>query len=185
MERDGQCLVSFATNMLTRCQALVEPLSVAWHALEQADIKPGDDVLIMGAGPIGLAVIQCLKARQMDGQIIVVELSAKRKEIARQCGASTVIDPREEDVVSRCRSLCDGQGPAVALECAGVPASINTACRAVRTKGLIVNVALWDEPVPIDLMPIVFGEKRMAAGEKRSKLPKPSAASCWHLTDLL
>ncbi|KAK8093031.1 hypothetical protein PG999_014618 [Apiospora kogelbergensis] len=117
----------------------------------------------MGAGPIGLAVIQCLKARQMDGQIIVVELSAKRKEIARQCGASTVIDPREEDVVSRCRSLCDGQGPAVALECAGVPASINTACRAVRTKGLIVNVALWDEPVPIDLMPIVFGEKRMAA----------------------
>ncbi|KAK7974313.1 hypothetical protein PG989_016161 [Apiospora arundinis] len=143
--------------------ALIEPLSVAWHAVEQAAIKPGDDVLVMGAGPIGLAVIQCLKARQFGGQIIVAELSTKRKEFARQCGATTVIDPQEEDVFSKCRSLCGGQGPAVALECAGVTASLNAACRAVRTKGLIVNVALWDEPVPIDMMAILFGEKRLTA----------------------
>ena len=144
---------------------MIEPLSVAWHALDQADIKPGDDVLVMGAGPIGLAVIQCLKARHVGGQIIVVELSTKRKEFARQCGATTVIDPQEEDVVSKCKSLCGGQGPAVALECAGATASINTAFRAIRTKGLLVNVAIWDKPVPIDMMPVIFGEKRMTAGE--------------------
>ncbi|KAK8023650.1 hypothetical protein PG993_011716 [Apiospora rasikravindrae] len=144
--------------------ALVEPLSVAWHAVEQAAVQPGDDVLVMGAGPIGLAVIQCLRAQQFGGQIIVVELSSKRKEFARQCGATTVLDPQEEDVVSRCKSLCGGgQGPAVALECAGVAASINSACRAVRTKGLIVNVALWEEPVPIDMMALLFGEKRLAS----------------------
>ncbi|KAK7973359.1 hypothetical protein PG988_007493 [Apiospora saccharicola] len=134
----------------------------AWHAVEIAAIKPGDDVLVMGAGPIGLAVIQCLKAQNLGGQIIVVELSGKRKEFARQCGATTVLDPQEEDVVAKCRSLTGGQGPAVALECAGVAASMNAACRAVRTKGLIVNVALWEEPVPIDMMALLFGEKRLA-----------------------
>ncbi|KAK8103129.1 dehydrogenase [Apiospora sp. TS-2023a] len=143
-------------------RSLVEPLSVAWHAVEIAAIKPGDDVLVMGAGPIGLAVIQCLKAQDFGGQIIVVELSSKRKEFARQCGATTVLDPQEDDVVAKCRSLTGGQGPAVALECAGVAASMNAACRAVRTKGLIVNVALWEEPVPIDMMALLFGEKRLA-----------------------
>lgn len=119
----------------------------------------------MGAGPIGLAVIQCLKAQNFGGQIVVVELSSKRKEFARQCGATTVLDPQEADVVAKCRSLCGGgQGPAVALECAGVAASMNAACRAVRTKGLVVNVALWEEPVPIDMMALLFGEKRLATG---------------------
>ncbi|KAK9424802.1 hypothetical protein SUNI508_13455 [Seiridium unicorne] len=142
--------------------ALIEPLAVAWHAVEQASVKPGDDVLVMGAGPIGLAVIQCLSARQA-GQIIVVEVAQGRKEFARQTGATTVIDPREEDVVSRCKSLCAGQGPGVALDCAGVPSSINAACLAVRKKGLIINVALWDMPAPIEMMTIVFGEKRLSA----------------------
>ncbi|KAK8074224.1 hypothetical protein PG994_005123 [Apiospora phragmitis] len=163
---DAQFAHKLSDSIPYEIGALVEPLSVAWHAVEQADVKPGDDVLVMGAGPIGLAVIQCLKARQVDGQIIVVELSSKRKEFARQCGATTVLDPQDEDVVSRCRSLCGGQGPAVALECAGVAASINAACRAVRTKGLIVNVALWEAPVPIDMMALLFGEKRLASGEK-------------------
>lgn len=160
---------------------MVEPLSVAWHAVEIAAVKPGDDVLVMGAGPIGLAVIQCLKAQNFGGQIIVVELSSKRKEFARKCGATTVIDPQDEDVVAKCRSLCGGgQGPAVALECAGVAASFNAACRAVRTKGLIVNVALWEEPVPIDMMALLFGEKRIATGECEF----PQAEEAFHTIEL-
>ncbi|KAK8002349.1 Sedoheptulose 1-7-bisphosphatase [Apiospora arundinis] len=126
-------------------------LSVAWHAVEQAAVKPVDDVLVMGAGPIGLVVI------------MVVELSTTRKEFARQCRATTVIDPQEEDIVAKCRNLCDGQGLAVVLECAGVTAIMDAVCKAVRTKGLIVNVALWDEPVPIDMMTILLGEKRTTA----------------------
>ncbi|KAI1847485.1 hypothetical protein JX265_013943 [Neoarthrinium moseri] len=142
--------------------ALVEPLAVAWHAVDQAIITPGDSALVMGAGPIGLAVVQCLKARKA-GQIIVVEIAESRKDFARQSGATTVIDPQTEDVVSKCKHLCNGQGPDIALDCAGVAASINAACLAVRKKGLIINVALWEEPVPIEVNNLMFGEKRLSA----------------------
>ncbi|KAK7746550.1 hypothetical protein SLS62_009347 [Diatrype stigma] len=140
--------------------ALIEPLAVAWHAIEQSGAKPGDNVLVMGAGPIGLAVIQCLKARQ-PRQIIVAEVAPNRKRFAQMFGATTVIDPREQDVVSECKKLCDGQGPDSAIDCAGVAASIKSACLSVRSKGAVVNVALWEKEFLFDMHALLFGEKRL------------------------
>ncbi|ETS76546.1 hypothetical protein PFICI_11933 [Pestalotiopsis fici W106-1] len=140
--------------------ALVEPLAVAWHAIEQSGIKSGDNVLVMGAGPIGLAVIQCLQAFQPK-QVIVVEVARNRKEVARRLGVTAIIDPNEEDVVTKARLLCDTQGPDVAFNCASVPSSIKAACEAVRKKGTIVNVAVWDSDIPINLNTLMFGEKKL------------------------
>lgn len=149
--------------------ALIEPLAVAWHAVEKSSLKPGDNALVMGAGPIGLAVIQCLKARQA-GQIIVVEVARRRIEFAKKSGATTVIDPQEEDVVSKCKHLCDGHGPDIAIDCAGAAASINSACLAVRNNGLIINVAIWEGAAPLQLNHLTFGEKRLTAGETPGNL---------------
>ncbi|ORY71436.1 chaperonin 10-like protein [Pseudomassariella vexata] len=140
--------------------ALVEPLAVAWHAVALSALKAGDDVLVMGAGPIGLAVIQCLKARQ-PGQLIVAEVAANRRKFAQQFGATAVIDPREQDVVSTCKLLCDGQGPAMAFDCAGVAASIKSACLATRSGGTVVNVSVWDGDIPFNMNNLLFGEKRL------------------------
>ena len=95
----------------------------------------------MGAGPIGLAIIQCLKARK-PGQVIVAEVSVNRARFAQRFGATAVIDPLREDVVSKCKLLCDGQGPDIAFECAGVAASIKSACLSVRSRGTIGSCML-------------------------------------------
>ncbi|KAI4650048.1 uncharacterized protein J4E78_008330 [Alternaria triticimaculans] len=86
--------------------ALVEPLAVAWHAVEQSAAKAGDNVLVIGAGPIGLAILQCLKALN-TAQVIVAEVAQNRRDLALHFGAAAAIDPTDEDMVSRCKMLCN------------------------------------------------------------------------------
>lgn len=137
-----------------------------------------------GAGPIGLGVIQCLKARGVK-TIIVVEMAKERQNFAKQFGATHLIDPRTEDVVKRCKEICGGQGPHLALDAAGVPASIKAAALAVRARGTVVNLAIWEkevcsrrtdheshrrvltcgEQVPFQPNTLVFGEKKYLASK--------------------
>ena len=132
----------------------------------------------MGAGPIGLAIIQCLKARK-PGQVIVAEVSVNRARFAQRFGATAVIDPLREDVVSKCKLLCDGQGPDIAFECAGVAASIKSACLSVRSRGTIVNVSTWGTEIPFHMMDLLIGEKQLLTGKtfKRAILKNNAAES--------
>jgi len=139
--------------------ALVEPLAVAWHAVDQYPVTPDTQAIVMGAGPIGLGVIQCLKARGVK-TVIVVEMAKERQNFAKRFGATHLIDPTKEDVVKKAKEICDGQGPHVALDAAGVPASIKSAALAVRARGTIVNVAIWEKEVPFQPNSLVFGEKK-------------------------
>ncbi|ETN38551.1 uncharacterized protein HMPREF1541_06587 [Cyphellophora europaea CBS 101466] len=138
--------------------ALVEPLAVAWHAVDQYEIKKGDRALVLGAGPIGLSVIQCLKARGAE-TIIVAEVAAERQNFAKHFGATNIVDPKHEDVAARVRELTGGVGVDVALDCAGVPASLKSAFASTRTRGTVVNVAIWEKEVPFNPNMLVFGEK--------------------------
>lgn len=159
--------VSISIHLITvidSLAALVEPLAVAWHAVDETGIKPGMDALVLGAGPIGLSVVQCLKARGAK-QIIVAEVARERQNFAKQFGATRIIDPRSEDVVKLSKELCDGQGPHIALDCAGVAASIKSATLAVRPRGSIVNVAIWEKETPFNPNNLVFGEKKYSAGQ--------------------
>lgn len=80
--------------------ALVEPWAVAWHAVKASPFTPSSCVLVMGAGPIGLAVLQVLKARDAR-TIIVAEVSSRRKQFAKQFGADHVLDPTKDDIASK------------------------------------------------------------------------------------
>lgn len=131
--------------------ALVEPLAVAWHAVDQYPVGPGTEAIVMGAGPIGLGVIQCLKARGAK-TVIVVEMAKERQNFAKHFGATHLIDPAKEDVVKRAKEICDGQGPHVALDAAGVPASIKSAALSVRARGTIVNLAIWEKEVSLTIL---------------------------------
>lgn len=122
--------------------------------------KPGDSVLILGGGPIGLAVIQALKAKGDVNTIIVSELSPKRKEFAKEFGATHVLDPREVDIVAECRRLCDGQGVHCVFDAAGVQAGLDQAIHAVRALGTIVNIAVWEKPCTIFPNDLVFKERK-------------------------
>ena len=102
--------------------ALVEPLSVSWHALSAApEINPDSIVLIFGGGPIGLALILCLKAKGVE-KIVVSEVASSRQNFARQFGATQVVNPINEDVTKAVLAMSHGRGADVAFDCAGVPA---------------------------------------------------------------
>jgi len=88
--------------------ALVEPLSVGWHAVRQSPLKEDSTVLILGGGPIGIAVILALKAKGCR-KIIVSEPSTERSRLAKHFGADVVLDPRKEDVLERVREMTGGE----------------------------------------------------------------------------
>jgi threonine dehydrogenase-like Zn-dependent dehydrogenase len=142
--------------------ALVEPLSVAWHAISAAPLAPESVVLILGGGPIGLAIVQCLVALNTK-TIILSEVSKSRQRFARDFGAHHVIDPKTYDTVAICKELSGKDGPDVVFDCAGVPASIKTACTAVRARGTVVNVAIWEKEIPFNPNLLVFREAKYTA----------------------
>lgn len=104
-------------------------------------------------------MLQALKARSCTN-IIVSEVSAKRKEFALAFGADAVLDPTSDDIVARCRELCDGRGPHLVFDCAGVQAGLDQAILAVRARGAIVNIAVWEKPFVMNANPMLFRERR-------------------------
>ncbi|EAT82465.1 hypothetical protein HBI56_088920 [Parastagonospora nodorum] len=142
--------------------ALVEPLSVAWHAISAAPLTPDSVVMVLGGGPIGLAIVQCLVALNTK-TIILSEVSRARQRFAREFGAHHVIDPKTYDTVAISRELSGQDGPDIVFDCAGVPASLKTACTAVRARGTVVNVAIWEKEVPFNPNMLVFREAKYTA----------------------
>ena len=106
---------------------------------------------MLGGGPIGLSVIQALKARGCE-KIIVSEVSSMRKQYASDFGAHHILDPAKDDIVAKCRELCDGKGAHMVFDCAGVQSALNQAVKAIRARGTIVNIA--ENTVPLSLEPV-------------------------------
>lgn len=142
--------------------ALVEPLSVAWHAISASPLAKDSVVLILGGGPIGLAIVQCLVSLGTK-KIIVSEVSSSRQRFAREFGAHHVVDPKTYDLVAISKELSGSDGPDIVFDCAGVPASLTTACTAVKARGTVVNIAIWEKEVPFNPNMLVFREAKYTA----------------------
>jgi (R,R)-butanediol dehydrogenase/meso-butanediol dehydrogenase/diacetyl reductase len=119
--------------------ALVEPLAVGLHTVAAAELDPCDRVLVMGAGPIGLAAI--LWARRLGaGDIVVSDPSSSRRDAAPKFGASATIDPTYEEL---------GTDFDVVLECVGTPGLIASAVQAIRPRGRIIVPGVCQKPDPL------------------------------------
>lgn len=137
--------------------ALIEPLSVAHHAVVRSGVMQGQFALVGGAGPIGLLTAAVLKG--MGVTTIVSELSAARKDKARESGvADHVLDPSQEDVKARVLEITNGIGVDVAFECAGVNAVLDTLLDALKPAGVLVNVSIWGRPATVDMQKVVLKE---------------------------
>ena len=113
-------------------------------------ISPKMRALVIGSGPVGCAVILALRAHGVT-DIAVSEPSAARRSMAANLAASLLLDPSEGSVVAAIMEHTSNDGVDVVFDCAGVPASLKLACAAVRSRGEIVNLALWGAPVEWDL----------------------------------
>ena len=139
-------------------------MAVAHRAVAAADIRPGSNasVLVVGGGPIGLAIILVLEALGVT-RIVLSEPAAGRRALGQAFGASLVLDPTHcDDVRASCAEACGGggEGPDVAFDCAGVQASLDLAVQAVRPQGLVVNVAVWEKMPTFPVNTLLFKEKR-------------------------
>jgi 2-desacetyl-2-hydroxyethyl bacteriochlorophyllide A dehydrogenase len=146
-------------NVPLEIGALVEPLAVAWHAVKMGEVSKDESVLVLGGGPIGLAVVLTLKARGVS-KIIVSEVAERRKQFARELGAQYVLDPTKDDIPARCRELCEDQGVHKVFDAAGVQAGLDSAIEAVRARGTIINIAVWEKPCTVDVNKLVFKERK-------------------------
>lgn len=117
--------------------ALIEAVSVAVHAVSLTPIGLDDTVLVVGAGMIGLLVLQAV--RLSGGRVIVVDLDESRLELARMLGADYTLASRGQDTVAAVQRLTSGYGADAALECVGTSATVNLAIDAVR-KGATVTL---------------------------------------------
>jgi len=137
--------------------ALIEPLSVGYHAFKRSGAKAGDFALVGGAGPIGLLTAAVLKAQGLT--VAITELSPLRRQKALDTGvADHVIDPAEQDVVAEVRALTAGRGADVAFEATSVNAVLDTLFEAVRPRGVITVISIWGKPAAIDMQKLVLKE---------------------------
>ncbi|RPF50061.1 2,3-butanediol dehydrogenase [Aquisalibacillus elongatus] len=140
--------------------ALVEPTAVVVHAIRRSAFKFGDRVAVFGAGPIGLLLSESLRAAGAS-QVIVVEVSEKRRELAKEMGADVVIDPTKEDAVKRIKELT-GKGVDVAYDAAGVEATFNSSLDSVKPNGDFMIVSVFSEPISYNPAMQLISEKTIS-----------------------
>jgi len=151
----GRNLYRIPENLSFEEAALIEPLACCIRGLDNVGIKAGESVLIVGAGPIGLLLMQLVRNFGAS-MIIQTDLEDYRLEKALELGADHVINVSKEDPIKVIKELTGGYGVDVAIEAVGSPKAITQAVEAVR-KGGRVNIfgvspqdAVW-QVKPFDL----------------------------------
>ena len=130
--------------------ALTEPMAVGLHAVRKAGVMPQDAPLVIGCGPVGLAVIAALRLRDLR-PIVAADFSPRRRELAVALGADVVVDPAVVSPWERWRETC-GLRPAVVFECVGVPGVLDQLMAAAPRNARIVVVGVCMEADTISPM---------------------------------
>ncbi len=145
--------------------AMVEPLAVAVHAVRISEVPENAITLVVGAGMIGLLVLQALReavrARGSACQVFVVDVDDTRLELARQLGASAAFNAKTNDAVAEVQRLTSGVGVDVALEAVGTTATIKTAIESVRKGGTVTLIGNVAPTVEIPLQVVVGRQIRL------------------------
>ncbi len=126
-------------------------------------VRPGDVVAIVGAGPIGLAAI--VGARLYSpSHIVAIDLAESRRDAAKQFGADVVVDPAREDTIAVVGDLTDGLGADVAIEAVGTPAAFELTASLARPGGHVANVGVHGEPSTLHLEQLWIKDMTITTG---------------------
>lgn len=134
--------------------ALAEPYAVAYGAVKKAGDLKGKNVLIIGAGTIGVCILQLVKLHGPK-KIIVSDLSDARLARAKALGADAVVNPRREDDLSAIEALTRGEMIDISIEAVGVEATANQSIRALKVGGVSVWVGMSQKEMTINMQDIV------------------------------
>lgn len=151
-------LYKLPENVSLEAGATVEPLAVGVHATRRGNLRDGESVVVVGAGPIGICTVQAARAAGAS-QIIVLEPSAKRRAFAEAAGATATIDPTSTDAARAVQQLTGGLGADCAFECVGAEKPLQLGLSTLRKGGRIVVVGIFEHPASADFFDAVFFEK--------------------------
>jgi (R,R)-butanediol dehydrogenase/meso-butanediol dehydrogenase/diacetyl reductase len=135
--------------------AMIEPLAVACHDVRRGRVQPGDSVVVIGGGPIGMLI--ALVARHAGADVLVSEINPFRVNLARELGLEAV-DPLQTDLLAQVESRTGGAGADVVFEVSGSAPGAATMTKLVRARGRIVVVAIFSDPPPVDLFRFFWRE---------------------------
>ena len=138
--------------------AMIEPLAVAVHDVRLGEVKDGDNVVVLGGGPIGMLI--AMVAKDAGANVLVSELNPYRIELAKALGFSAV-NPTETDLVAVVDERTNGAGADVVFEVSGSAAAAKQMTALLKTRGLVVVVAIFGKAPEIDLFRFFWRELRM------------------------
>jgi threonine dehydrogenase-like Zn-dependent dehydrogenase len=127
--------------------AMTEPMAVGIHAVNRSNVKQGEAALVLGCGPVGLAVIAALKIKGIS-PIVAADFSPRRRQLALTMGAHAAVDPNEEPAIEAWRRV-DGSKVLVIYEAVGVPGMIHGAMRdaPAGSRILVVGVCMEGDTI--------------------------------------
>jgi L-iditol 2-dehydrogenase len=140
--------------------ALVEPAAVAMHAINVSGLQKNDVVVVVGAGMVGMLVIQLLKIRGCK-KIIAVDLDEHRLQLAKQSGADSVFKPKDPELIKTVYSHTDNRGADLAIEVVGITDTIDLAIELVRKGATITLVGNISPDITLPLQKIVTRQLRL------------------------
>lgn len=172
-------LIALPQNISLKLATLAEPLAVAAHMIRISGFRPRQNVLVLGTGPIGCALIMLLRAKGAD-VIVASEVAESRAVQAKLFGADVVVNPmgktsphdspteatfgpRDNTVLETVRRTM-GAGAHVSFDACGLQSTLDTAIECTKPGGTIFNVAIHDKALSINLNTLVVGEKHLTGG---------------------
>jgi 2-desacetyl-2-hydroxyethyl bacteriochlorophyllide A dehydrogenase len=138
--------------------ALIEPLAVACHDVRLSEVKPKEEVVVIGGGPIGVLI--ALVAASIKARVLVSEVNPFRLNMARELGLEAV-NPKEVDLADLVGKRSGGAGADVVFEVSGSAAGAATMTQLARSRGRIVIVAIFGEAPRVDLFRFFWRELRL------------------------
>jgi erythritol/L-threitol dehydrogenase len=129
--------------------AFTEPLSCALHAVERAEIKFEDVVVVAGCGPIGLGMIAGAKSKNPKA-VVALDMAQDKLEIAKECGADVIINIGSEDAIAKVKDMTEGYGADVYIEGTGHASAVGQGLNILRKLGTYVEYSVFGSDVSVD-----------------------------------
>ncbi len=156
--RVGDSLLPIPDDLPWEIAALTEPLAVALHGVNRAQVKAGDKVVVFGCGPIGLGMVLWLVDRGIT-DVVALDLAAERRERAMALGARAAFDPTQEDLKAKRTELHgaarvfsrEAVGTDAFIDAAGAPNILSDVVRIAKYQSRMVVTAAYMKPVELDL----------------------------------
>lgn len=148
--------------------AMIEPMSVGFHAVNRGAVTDKDSVVVFGCGMIGLGAIVAASLR--GAKVIAVDLDDEKLEIARKVGATYSVNSMKEDLHTALRKYTDGFGPNVAIEAVGNPHTYVSAIEEVAFAGRVVYIGYAKKDISFQTK--LFVQKELTIRGSRNAMPE-------------